>query len=168
MNNSKDSVVLDCDSFKVTKIADIYGIEVSTEEVVVLPYLTDEGGMIERLGTLVLTSNGEHTIVRGPIRENDPDILGSAMHVMQETSGLNIREWTKWDFLGIVQFRGIINQTFPCYAVNATEDAGTDHSEKQAEGFSFLSIVDALNSEDALIQSAFLRLFRKRFEHNNL
>ena len=147
------------------------GIRSKHMTVGVLPYTTDDNGMIEKIGILneyntFREGNYCDTIITGTVEYEDDSLLFTAIRELKEEGGINMEgdNTEKWIFLGSVYTSKDSDKIIPLFAVNVT---GKDINKPQGDGskkeklseFSLVPVGDGLVSEESLLLSAFLRLF---------
>lgn len=158
--------VIDSDGWK--------GIEIKNINVVVFPYILGESGLPEKVILIEelnpLRKNGKDiTIVTGDAEGEDPDLLSTAIRELNEETGYNIEELSRWTYLGTLTNNKIIRQEQPCFAVNCT---GIEPQLKKGDGslaekeikVRVMDSSDALSLDCIYIHALFMRLFRYVFD----
>lgn len=142
--------------------------------VIIMPYVRGENGLPEKLGVLKEFNpfrNNDYsiTLITGMTEGDDPDLFTTAQRELKEESGYEVAAPERWTFLGFLTTSKRVDQEHPCFAVDVTgielpeskEGDGTE-AERKSE-FMLVSVKDALESNDCLIPSLFMKIFRYIF-----
>jgi len=157
--------------FNVVEVDDMTGLKMNSFGVGILPYTTDEHGMINKVGLLKEYNpfrEGDycHTIITGTIENSDAALLETAKRELQEEGGYVIGdgEINRWIFLGVFFIDKYSDCQVPTFAVDVTglkaEEPSTDGSKKEKlSQLEFLPTNEVVTTDEALALAAFIRLF---------
>lgn len=157
--------------FDVVEVEGMTGLKMKSVGVGILPYTTDENGMINEVGLLKEFNpfrEGDycHTLITGTIENTDEALLETAKRELQEEGGYVIAEteMKRWIFLGVFFVDKYSDCQVPIFAVDVTGlQAGEvtgDGSRKEAlSQLEFLPSNQIVMTDEALALAAFLRLF---------
>jgi 8-oxo-dGTP pyrophosphatase MutT (NUDIX family) len=172
----KDEVLYTNKYFDVIDREGMTGITTHKLNVVIMPYVTGEAGLPDKLGVLremnpFREGGFSITLVTGTAEGDDPDILSTAQRELKEETGYDVTEPDRWTFLGFLTTSKMIEQEHPCFAVNVTgldvptkEDAEGDGTKKEEESeFMLIPVKEALESNDCFVPALFLKIFRYVF-----
>ena len=155
--------------FDVVDIEGQIGVCSKTMTIAVLPYTTDEHGMVAEIGLLSepnyfrpeLLSD---TLITGTVDYEDDSLLLAAMRELMEEGGFNVEDQDRWLFLGTLYIYKDSDKMIPVFAVNVTdikqEEAEGDGSEKEKNAkLNMVDVREGIACDESLVLSAFLRLF---------
>ena len=157
--------------FDVVDINGQVGLKNKHMSVAVMPYRTDDNGIISEIGLLHEFNNFREndfsdTLITGTIEYEDDSLLFTAVRELREEGGFTMPEDSldRWLFLGPIYISKNSDQVIPVFAVDVTglpqEEANGDGSEKEVK--SYLEMVDVSNgiaSDESLVLASFVRLF---------
>jgi hypothetical protein len=157
--------------FDVVEVNSHVGLKNKHMSVGVLPYQTDENGLITHIGLLNELNYFREkdycdTLITGTIEHEDDSLLLTAIRELAEEGGFHLAEDSndRWLFLGPIYLYKNSDQMIPVFAVDVTgleqKESEGDGSEK--EKLSSLKMVDVgngLSCDEALVLASFLRLF---------
>jgi hypothetical protein len=157
--------------FDVVDVNGQVGIKNKHMSVGVLPYSTDETGMITHIGLLHELNYFREkdycdTLITGTVEHEDDSLLFTATRELKEEGGFIIPEdgSDRWLFLGPIYLYKNSDQIVPVFAVDVT---GLEQQEHEGDGtekerLSKLEMVEVSNGlacDEGLVLAAFLRLF---------
>jgi len=157
--------------FNVVEVDGMTGLKMNSVGVGILPYTTDEHGMIDKIGLLkeynpFREDNYCHTIITGTVDDKDAALLETAKRELGEECGYIIgdSEINRWIFLGVFFIDKYSDCQVPTFAVDVTglkaEEPETDGSKKEKlSQLEFLPTNQIVVTDEALALAAFLRLF---------
>jgi 8-oxo-dGTP pyrophosphatase MutT (NUDIX family) len=157
--------------FDVIEVEGMTGLKMNTVGIGILPYTTDEHGMINAVGLLKEYNpfrEGDycHTIITGTVDNKDAALLETAKRELAEEGGYIIgdAEINRWIFLGVFFVDKYSDCQVPTFAVDVTglkaEEPKTDGSKKERlSQLEFLPTNQIVVTDEALALAAFLRLF---------
>jgi 8-oxo-dGTP pyrophosphatase MutT (NUDIX family) len=148
------------------------GIEHKFMSVAVLPFKTDESGMLNELGLLheynpFREDDYTMTLITGTVEGGDADLIDTVVRELKEEAGFTVdREDTKrFHYLGSLYMSKDDDKLLPVFAVKVNdiqqEEAIGDGSEKEEK--SELKMVDVktiTESQESLALAAFFKLFQ--------
>lgn len=147
------------------------GMKSKSMTVAVMPYTTDKNGMVEDIGLIHEYNQfreGDYcdTLITGTVEYEDDSLLFTAIRELKEEGGIEMTEdeSEKFIFLGTIYPLKDSDKIIPIFAVDVT---GKDINKPQGDGskkeelskFAMTKVGDGLISDEALVLSAFLRLF---------
>lgn len=157
--------------FDVVNINGQVGLKNKHMSVAVMPYCTDDNGIISTIGLLHEFNNFREndfsdTLITGTIEYEDDSLLFTAVRELREEGGFTMPEDSldRWLFLGSIYISKNSDQVIPVFAVDVTGlpqvETNGDGSEKEIK--SYLEMVDVSNgiaSDESLVLASFVRLF---------
>lgn len=167
----KQPKILFSDShFDIVNVKGQIGLKNKHMSVAVLPYNTDEHGMIKEIGLLNELNyfrEGDYcdTLITGTIENEDDSLLYTAVRELEEEGGYKVpaEEASRWLFLGPIYPYKDSDRIVPVFAVDVTGltqgeiDPQTD-KEKLSKLY-MKDVSEGIASDEGLVLSAFLRLF---------
>ena len=158
------------DYFDIVNVEGQVGIKNKHMSVAVLPYNTDESGMIKEIGLLHELNyfrEGDFcdTLITGTIENEDDTLLFTAVRELEEEGGFIVpaEETARWLFLGPIYPYKDSDRIVPVFAVDVTGltqgeiDPQTDKEE--VSKLYMKDVSEGIASDEGLVLSAFLRLF---------
>jgi 8-oxo-dGTP pyrophosphatase MutT (NUDIX family) len=143
------------------------GVFSKVENVVVLPYITNEHGMIKEIGLLkefnpIREGNYSDTLVTGSKEDTDDTMLETAQRELLEETGYKCIDDDKWTYLGLLTGSKMIDIEHPCYAVSLNDikpgKIDKDSIESMSK-FRFVPLNEAIKSTDAYVLSLIMKIF---------
>ena len=141
--------------------------------VIIMPYTLNEEGFPSKIGIIseVLDQRPggmSKTLITGSQDDKDSNIYQTAVREMEEESGFLVEDLKRWNFLGSLYTSKMVINSNPCFAVNIT---GLVSGEKKTDGsksekdtkFELVSVDEALNLEDSLVCTLFIKTFKDIF-----
>lgn len=166
VKKNKDIEILEIDNYLF-----IHQINPS---VIIMPYTLDDNGnpleigiiheiMEQRIGGI------SKTLITGSPDDTDNNILQTAIRELKEESGFDVPDIKRWNFLGSLYTSKLVTNSNPCFSVNVTGlvigERTTDGSEEEEDSkFELISVDDALDLDDSLISSLFIKTFKDKFQ----
>jgi hypothetical protein len=144
--------------------------------VVIMPYTLNSDGTPDQIGIINEISNQKpdgiiKTLITGSPDDNDENIFQTAVRELREESGFDVSDLKRWNFLGSLYTSKLVLNTNPCFSVNVTSlvasDRSTDGSKSEKDSkFELVDVQEALNIEDSLISTLFIKTFKNLFNKN--
>jgi 8-oxo-dGTP pyrophosphatase MutT (NUDIX family) len=111
------------------------------------------------------------TLITGSPDDDDKNIYQTAVRELREESGFEIKDLKRWKFLGSLYTSKMVMNSNPCFAVDITgsvaEEKETDGSQSEKDSkFELISIDNALDLEDSLVSTLFIKTFKNLFNKN--
>lgn len=143
-----------------------YNIEQIVPFILVLPYTVSENGYPDRIGAIGDTDPFIPIFIEQ--LDIDNDIFSTAKRGLQEITGFTMEDTENWDFLGLIKSTDFSTNGNPAFSVNisglvATESESNDNLSK----FSLVKVAQALDCDNAIIHSLFLKTFQFKLLNNN-
>ena len=142
-----------------------YSIEEINSPILILPYTTSDGGYPDTLGVLGTKSPKEIVVNQS---DDDTDIFSTAKRGLKEVTGFTMEESDKWDFLGPIKSSSFSISGNPAFSVNITGLISEDLDNIGSKNFSLIKVSDALDSDNSVLHSLFLKTFQFKNLSNNL
>ena len=170
MKFPKTKILHETEQFHLVECGDFVGIKPLFTNVVVMPFTSDADGLPLTIGVLrepnPFREDGVNiSLVTGCTDDEDGDLLSTAKRELNEETGLNVTDNSKWYYLGSVTSSKFVDHEQPCFAVDVTgverEEPKTDGSEQEKNSeFLFIIANDAVKAKDIFIPGLFLKLFK--------
>lgn len=140
--------------------------------VIIMPYTLDANGIPIEIGIIseILEQRPggiAKTLISGTPDDEDINIFQTAIRELKEEAGFDIVDIKKWSFLGTLYTSKLILNANPCFAVDIT---GFSQVKKDPDGdkekdskFELIGIEEALNLDDCLISTLFIKTFKDLF-----
>lgn len=151
----------------VIQFEDHLYIHSKKDKVCVLPYTLSTENLLDKIGILNkwngLEEEEYQTLIHDYIKEDDETDLVAANRVLFDIIGNNVKEASRWMYLGDV-YNGVNSESpLKLYAVNISDvhiqaNEGVNKQEERQD-FELLEIKRVLQSDDLLFLGSFLRLF---------
>jgi 8-oxo-dGTP pyrophosphatase MutT (NUDIX family) len=158
-------------NFDVIQIEGHQKIKMKTMSVAVMPFTTDDTGMISKIGLLKeynTLREGDfcHTLITGTIDNEDEDLLSTAKRELTEEGGFITppEENQRWIYLGNFFPYKDSDRQVPTFAVDVTglsqsKPEGDGSKKEELSELIMMPSNEILVSEETLALAAFLRLF---------
>jgi 8-oxo-dGTP pyrophosphatase MutT (NUDIX family) len=144
--------------------------------VIILPYTLNENKIPKEIGILSEISETRpggisKTLITGSPDDDDDNIFQTAVRELKEESGFDVTDLKRWKFLGTLYTSKIVINPNPCFSVNITslvaEERETDGSKDERDSkFELIGIDEALDLDDGLVSSLFIKAFKELFIKN--
>lgn len=141
--------------------------------VIIMPYTLDEEKNPEFIGVIseILDQRPggiSMTLITGSPDDEDDNIFQTAVRELKEESGFLVDDIKRWNFLGTLYTSKMVLNSNPCFSVNITglvaEEKTTDGSQSEKDSkFELISIEEALDLEDSLVSTLFVKTFKNVF-----
>lgn len=141
-----------------------------------MPYTVDDLGFPAKIGIIseVLEQRPggmSMTLITGSQDDDDKNIFRTAVRELEEESGFVIKDLKKWKFLGSLYTSKMVINSNPCFAVDLTgsvaKEKKTDGSQSEKDSkFELIDIDNALDLEDSLVSTLFIKTFKNLFNKN--
>lgn len=145
--------------------------------VIIMPYTLDKDGNPDQIGVLSEIMDQRpggiaKTLITGSQEDSDKNIFQTAVRELQEESGFVVEDLKRWNFLGTLYTSKLVLNSNPCFAVNITalvsEEKTTDGSTSEKDSkFELISVDEALDLEDSLVSTLFIKTFKDLFNKNS-
>ena len=151
---------------KLTSDGVTYNLEHIIQYVLILPYTVSENGYPDKLGVI---GNKEPFIpVTIQITDADSDIFSTAKRGLNEITGFRMEETDNWEFLGLIESSNYDSSGVPSFSVNITGlIAEENQNNDNIDDFSLVKVSQALDCDNAIIHSLFLKTFQFKLLNNN-
>jgi len=171
MTNNNEEILYSSKWFDVIQVKDQKGFRMKKMTVAVLPFRTNENGLITEIGILhelnyLRDGNYCDTLITGTVEYEDDSLLLTAIRELKEEGGFSLPEDSseRWIFLGPVYPYKDSDYMIPTFAVDVTgltqEEALGDGSEKEEKSeLLMIDVSEGISSNEAIVLAAFLRLF---------
>ena len=111
------------------------------------------------------------TLITGTPDDDDNNIFQTAVRELREESGFGVTDLKRWKFLGTLYTSKLVINPNPCFAVDITslvaEEKETDGSKDERDSkFGLIGIEEALDLDDGLVSSLFVKTFKELFIKN--
>lgn len=134
--------------------------------VLVLPYTISENGYPDRIGLLEKDKMYDPIFI--PVEDEDSDIFSAAKRGLEEISGFKMEDSDNWDFLGLVKSINFSNIGYASFSVNITSlTARNIEDNENLSKFNLVAVSQALDSDNAIIHSLFLKTFQFKIVNDN-
>jgi 8-oxo-dGTP pyrophosphatase MutT (NUDIX family) len=144
--------------------------------VIIMPYTSDDSGFPVKIGVIseVLDQRPggmSMTLITGSPEDDDKNIYQTAVRELREESGFEIKDLKRWKFLGSLYTSKMVMNSNSCFAVDITgtvaEEKETDGSQSEKDSkFELISVDNALDLEDSLVSTLFIKTFKNLFNKN--
>jgi 8-oxo-dGTP pyrophosphatase MutT (NUDIX family) len=144
--------------------------------VIILPYTLNEDKTPREIGVLSEISDNRpggifKTLITGTPDDDDDNIFQTAVRELKEESGFDVTDLKRWKFLGTLYTSKLVINPNPCFSVNITslvaEEKETDGTKDEKDSkFELIGIEEALNLDDGLVSSLFIKNFKELFIKN--
>lgn len=152
--------------------ASMVGIKCHTEGIVVLPYILNNMGEIEKFGINYecnpLRPEGYwNTCITGGIDEGE-DGLQAAKRELLEESGYKQDDNEKWQYLGSLFISKLVDTEHPCFAVDITDlkqqqRKGDGTKNEEQSKFKLVAPYELMTEEDGFILSMLMKFFVRNY-----
>lgn len=168
---SKEETLYNGEWLDLVKIEGSTFIRNKYMSVAVLPYKTDDSGMIKEIGILeehnpIRVNNKCETLITGTVEYEDDSLLFTAQRELLEEGGFEVKsdETDRWLFLGPIYPYKDNDRLVPIFACDVTRveqvEAKGDGSEKEKNSKLVMkNVSEGIASDEGLVLAAFLRLF---------
>jgi 8-oxo-dGTP pyrophosphatase MutT (NUDIX family) len=168
MENNK--ILFESPNLNVVERDGRIGVVPTFMNVVVMPFVSDEQGLPLAIGILKEPNPFREggfsvSLITGTSEDDDPDLLSTAKRELEEESGFQADDNSRWYYLGSVTSSKFVDHEQPCFAVDVTGlekgEAKTDGSEDEKQMvFKFIPANDVVKAKDIFIPGLFLKLFK--------
>jgi 8-oxo-dGTP pyrophosphatase MutT (NUDIX family) len=168
---SKEEILFNGEWLDLVKIEGSTFIRNKHMSVAILPYKTDDTGMIKEIGILeeynpIRVNNKCETLITGTVEYEDDSLLFTAKRELLEEGGFEVKseENDRWLFLGTIYPYKDNDRLVPIFACDVTRieqvEAKGDGSEKEKKSKLVMkNVSEGIASDEGLVLAAFLRLF---------
>jgi len=142
-----------------------------------MPYTLNEDNTPNQIGVIseILNQrpNGiSKTLITGTPKDDDINIFQTAVRELKEESGFYVTDIKRWKFLGSVYTSKMILNSNPCFAVNVTSLVSSEREPDKGDKeeytkFELIDVSEALNLDDSLISTLFIKTFKDFFIKKN-
>jgi 8-oxo-dGTP pyrophosphatase MutT (NUDIX family) len=141
--------------------------------VIIMPYTINSDNMPDQIGIIseILDQRPggiSMTLITGTPDDKDSNIFQTAIRELKEESGFLVEDIKRWNFLGTLYTSKMVVNSNPCFSVNITglvaEEKTTDGSQSEKDSkFDLIDVEEALDLEDSLVSTLFLKTFKNVF-----
>jgi hypothetical protein len=135
-----------------------YSITHNNPHVLVLPYITSEN-YPDKIGVVYINKQIEAITIE--VSEDDVDIFDTAKRGLLDKTGFIVKDTDKWDFLGPINPSYLVKDNNPSFSVDIT-GLVADVPEETDNNFKLIPINEALDSNNAILHSLFLKTFQSK------
>ena len=128
--------------------------------VYIFPY-TITGEFPNKIGVL---GSSDYQVITIEQLDTDTDIFATAKRGLKESTGFSIDNPEKWDFLGVVKNSHFSEEGTPSFSIDITGAVAEREDENNItdEEFNLVAAAQALECENAIIHSLFLKTFQSK------
>lgn len=158
--------------YSVVKRKSRTGIEHKFMSIAVLPFKTDESGMLDELGLLeefnpFREEDYTLTLITGTVEGSDADLIDTVVRELKEEGGftVNREEITRFHYLGSLYLSKDDDKLLPVFAVKVNDleqgiaiGDGSDKEEKSK--LKMVSVQTITELQESLALAAFFKLFQ--------
>jgi hypothetical protein len=141
--------------------------------VIIMPYTLDQDKNPVQIGIIseILDQRPggiSMTLITGTPDDSDSNIFQTAVRELKEESGFFVEDLKRWNFLGTLFTSKMVLNSNPCFSVDITgllaEEKTTDGSEEERDSkFELIGVEEALDLEDSLVSTLFIKTFKNVF-----
>lgn len=147
--------------------------------VAVLPFTTDESGMIDKIGLLneynpFREDDFSMTLITGTVEGSDNDLLDTVSRELLEEGGFTLsRENTdKFHYLGSLYLSKDDDKLYPTFAVKVnglekTDAIGDGSAKEEKSTLKMVDVQDITLTQESLALAAFFKLFQLFYSKTN-
>jgi len=151
---------------KLTTDGVSYSLERSLQSILILPYTVSDNDYPDKLG--VLGNEEPFTPLSVAISDEDSDIFSTAKRGLNEIAGFLMDITDNWEFLGLIKPSNYDVSGIPSFSVNITGLIAEKHEDNNNPGeFSLVTVSQALDGDNAIIHSLFLKTFQFKLLNDN-
>jgi len=151
----------------VIEIKDHYYLISKKQQVVVMPYIIDAKGLLDKIGVIkdynYVFEKYDYTLLNDYINQDDGTNLVAANRILYNAIKINIKDATEWMYLGNLYNTLTSDSPISLYCVNLTdvEIPKFESSEMKKESIDFKMVNSSIviTSDDTLLLASYLRLF---------
>ncbi len=160
---SERKIVYQNQRIKILEDGNNFFIEEEYPGVYVLPYTLSDGGYPDTIGVM---DSSTPIVVDSSL--DDIDIYTSAKRGLEELTGFFEENPEKWDFLGLIKANEA-EEGKAAFSVNISGlIASEDENNENLKRFNLVKVSQALDSENAILHSLFLKTFQFKKINENL
>lgn len=172
MNNPKEEILFENEWYYLVKRDTRTGITYKYMSVAILPFTTDDSGMIDTIGLLdefnpFREDDRSMTLITGTVEGEDKDLIDTVVREMIEEGGFTIdkNDTERFNYLGSLYGSKDDDKLYPVFAVkvNGIEQQAAigDGSEKEEKSsFKMVDVQDITLTQESLALGAFFKLFQ--------
>jgi 8-oxo-dGTP pyrophosphatase MutT (NUDIX family) len=169
---TEDKVLYENEWYSLVKRDTRTGIAHKYMSVAILPFTTDETGMIEKIGLLeefnpFREDNFSMTLITGTVEGGDNDLLDTVVREMLEEGGFKVSkdDSDRFHYLGSQYLSKDDDKLLPVFAVKVNDvEQGVavgDGSEKEEKSeLRMVDVAKIVETQESLALGAFLKLFQ--------
>lgn len=134
-------------------------------QICVLPYIITDGVLSDIIISKyedVFNNTTHNTLIQGNRNSSDDSNMIASNRILYENLNINIEEAEKWMYLGDIYNKNSLSP-IKMYCVNISEIVDVIETEKIKK----VDVNTAINSDDALLLTSYLRLFNLYVKQNN-
>jgi 8-oxo-dGTP pyrophosphatase MutT (NUDIX family) len=161
--------------FEIVSKDGFHAIKNENSSVAVLLYTLDENDLLDKVGVVIEKNphfpEGAYTgLILGTVESEDPSLLSRAKAEAMEEGGYDIKDSTRWDFLGEIYTSKLFPESIYCYCADITglkSSPPKGDGSKYEEGieFALLPLNRARMIPDSILQTCFFKLFSKLYKN---
>lgn len=151
IENNSHSIIENVED-KELKVISLY------TEIAVMPYSIDDSGLLDSVGVVGYTNfyddTSHLTLLKGFRKDSESSNMITANRLIFDSFGVNITQAEKWMFLGDI-YSESSGTPIKLYCVNIS-----NNEDLKSEDFKMVTVNTAITSDDSLLLSSYLRLFK--------
>jgi 8-oxo-dGTP pyrophosphatase MutT (NUDIX family) len=162
------------EAFEVINIEGTYAVLNKDSVVAVLVYTLDENGVLNKIGAVTepnphFPSQTYTGPVMGKVETEDRSLLSRAKQETKEETGYDVKDQSRWSFIGEIITSKLLPGPVYCYTVDVTgieqgEITGDGFDHEKELKFELLDLNRAFEINDAILQTCFFKLFNKLYK----
>jgi 8-oxo-dGTP pyrophosphatase MutT (NUDIX family) len=158
------------EAFELVKTEGTYAVLNKHSVVAVLVYTLDENGVLDKIGAVTefnphFSSKLYTGLVMGKVELEDKSLLSRAKQETKEESGYDVKDHSRWSFIGEMITSKLLPDAIYCYSVDVTgliqEKLSGDEKDLK---FELLDLNVAFEINDTILQTCFFRLINKLYK----
>jgi 8-oxo-dGTP pyrophosphatase MutT (NUDIX family) len=169
--SKKEEILYSDNWFDVVKIETQKGFKMKKMTVAVMPFITNENGLITEIGLLHELNyfrEGDYcdTLITGTVEYEDDSLLLTAIRELKEEGGYSLPEdnTDRWVFLGPLYPYKDSDYMIAVFAVDVTgiekgKATGDGSKKEELSELKMVDVSNGLSTNESIVLGSFLRLF---------
>jgi ADP-ribose pyrophosphatase YjhB (NUDIX family) len=139
-----------------------YGISYDTDNIIILPFISDTSFIIEKIGLIkeinpFRKNNTSLTLVTGTEKDEDDTYLDVAKRELYEKTGYRIENDELWTYLGKITLTKSVETEHPCFMVDFVDIQKEINTETSLNNFEFYPISYIQKTNDGILLSMIMK-----------